>query len=433
VKLYNGPANGTDLASSDAVSPDGTKVFVTGSSYGSASGSDFATIAYDATTRAKLWVSRYDGLAHSDDVARALAVSPDGSEVFVTGASLGSRSRFDYTTVAYDASTGTELWARRYTSPAGNDFAEALGVSPDGTKLFVTGRSRGSTSGWDYATVAYIASTGSHLWTKRYNGPGDAGDFAHALGVSPDGSTVFVTGRSDGSTDGPSYATLAYDAGTGAKLWLSRYDGPGPRSDAAAALGVSPDGTKVFVTGQSARFHTDYGTVAYDAATGAQLWVARYNGPSSDIDEATALSVSPDGTEVFVTGSSYGATSGYDYATAAYDAATGAELWVTRYDSTERAGSTDFANDIAVSPDGTEVFVTGQSAAATSATFDYATAAYNTSSGAELWVSRYNGPADGTDAAYSVAPSPDGTTLFVTGGSDTPTRGFDYLTVAYRV
>ena len=48
------------------------------------------------------------------------------------------------------------------------------GVSPDGSKVFVTGYSVGSASGYDYATVAYDASTGSELWVKRYDGPGTA-------------------------------------------------------------------------------------------------------------------------------------------------------------------------------------------------------------------------------------------------------------------
>jgi WD40 repeat protein len=377
-------------------------------------------------------VRRYNGPANTNDVARSLAVSPDGSKVFVTGPSAGSRSGVDYATVAYDASTGAQLWVMRYSSGSGNDFAEALEVSPDGSKVFVTGRSKGSASGWDYASVAYDASSGSHLWTKRYNGPGKAGDFAHALGVSPDGSMVFVTGGSAGSAGSAAYATVAYDASTGAQLWVSRYDGPGPRADSASALGVSPDGTKVFVTGQSARHYPDYATVAYDAATGAQLWVTRYNGPGGNIDQATALSVSPDGTKVFVTGYSYGSTS-FDYATTAYDAVVGTELWVARYDSTKIANSADLANDIAVSPDGTKVFVTGASAAATSPTDDYATAAYDASSGAELWVRRYNGSADATDGAYSVAVSPDGTAVYVTGGSTGSTSGSDFATVAYRV
>ena len=56
---------------------------------------------------------------------------------------------------------------------------------------------------------------------SRYNGPGNGIDIAYAIGVSPDGSTVFVTGGSCGSTTGYVYATTAYDASTGTQLLVS--------------------------------------------------------------------------------------------------------------------------------------------------------------------------------------------------------------------
>src|SRR5207249_4915568 len=113
--------------------------------------------------------------------------------------------------------------------------------------VFVTGFIPGSTHYPDYATVAYDASTGARLWVKRYNGPGNAYDLARALGVSPDGTTVFVTGSSLRSASTYDYATVAYDASTGARLWVKRYNGPANGSDGAYALGVSPDGSTVFV------------------------------------------------------------------------------------------------------------------------------------------------------------------------------------------
>src|SRR5207302_8926010 len=125
----------------------------------------------------------------------------------------------------------------------GFDAARAVGVSPDGSTVSVPGCSSGTGSGDDYATVASDASTGAQLWAKRYNGPGNSDDGATALGVTPDGSTVFVTGTSWGSGTNVDYATLAYDASTGAKLWVKRYNGPVNNADVAAAVGVSPHGS----------------------------------------------------------------------------------------------------------------------------------------------------------------------------------------------
>ena len=88
------------------------------------------------------------------------------------------------------------------------DFPAALGVRPDGSQVFVTGASFGST-GYDYATVAYDGTNGAELWVRRSD-PATYGDLATSLGVSPDGSAVFVTGTSFGSTGRLDYLTIAY-------------------------------------------------------------------------------------------------------------------------------------------------------------------------------------------------------------------------------
>jgi hypothetical protein len=76
--------------------------------------------------------------------------------------------------------------------------------------VFVAGRSWGSKN-YDYATVAYDASTGSRLWLKRYEGPSDGADEANALELSPDGSALYVSGSSyGGKTTKDDYATVAY-------------------------------------------------------------------------------------------------------------------------------------------------------------------------------------------------------------------------------
>jgi WD40 repeat protein len=432
-RRYNGPANKDDGATAVAVSADGSTVFATGGGTGATSGYDYTTLAYGASTGTTRWSKTYNGPGNGFDQATALGLSPDGTRLFVTGASRGSGTGLDYATVAYNASTASQLWARRYTG-AGKlvDYATALGVSPDGAIVFVTGYSPGSGHGDDYATLAYSASTGATLWSKRYDGPGHGSDAARGLAVSPDGLTVFVTGSSVGATGDPDYTTVAYGATTGARLWVKRYNGPGNYVDEAHAVKVSPDGSTVFVTGFSVGLDGgfDYGTVAYDASTGAQLWARRYSGPVQRDDYASALDVSPDGSAVFVTGYSVGVGYRFDYATVGYKASTGARLWVKRYNGP--GNDTDDANAVAVSPDSSIVLVTGASVGS-NFSIDYATVAYNASSGAQLWVRRYNGAAGHDDFAYALAIRPDGSAVYVTGES-TASNGFlDFVTLAYSL
>jgi DNA-binding beta-propeller fold protein YncE len=197
-------------------------------------------------------------------------------------------------------------------------------VSADGSKLFLTG-STGMAFAHDYLTVAYNASTGAASWSRRYNGPANGDDGGSRVAVDADGSKVFVTGGSDGGRTNSDYLTIAYDAASGAKLWNRRYDGPASNVDAAYGIAVSPDGSDVFVTGASTGGSTsgstsvisgdDYLTIAYDASTGAALWHRRYDTPTNDPDVARSVAVSPDGSKVFVTGESI-----FEYLTVAYSA-----------------------------------------------------------------------------------------------------------------
>jgi DNA-binding beta-propeller fold protein YncE len=211
-----------------------------------------------------------------------MAVGPDGTELFVTGSVTleselsepaevscsggGTTTNYDWNTIAYDTATGKQRWVRAYGGPAGgDDEPHTAAVSPDGTEVFVTGRRAGATTCWDYVTLAYRGTTGALLWRRVYNGPASADDAAHSMAISPDGNEVFVTGISWDDATSHDYATTAYDALTGAQLWVKRYSGPAVGTDNASFVAASPDGAKVFVTGGSwgglSRY--DYATIAY--------------------------------------------------------------------------------------------------------------------------------------------------------------------------
>ena len=75
-------------------------------------------------------------------------------------------------------------------------------------------------------TSLAAASPGAQLWAKRYNGTGNNADAATAVAVSPTGGTVYVTGQSYGTALVVDYATVAYNAATGHQQWVARYPGP---------------------------------------------------------------------------------------------------------------------------------------------------------------------------------------------------------------
>jgi len=422
VRRFSGPGKGSDVASSVAVSPGGGRVFVTGLSTGT-SESDYLTAAYNAATGARLWAARYNGPGSSDD-ARAVAVSPDGATVFVTGDSVGGPESVhseDYATVAYRASDGTQLWVARFDGPTNSgDFANAVSVARDGSTVFVTGTSfaGGFDSVSSMTTVAYSASDGAQLWVKSWSPPSCCNYGGTAI-VSPGGNRVFVTGLVQSQAVTAEYGTVAYNATKGARMWARRYAGQG-----ATSIAVSPNLAKVYVTGES---HFNYGTVAYSARTGTRLW-ARFFGGRRSTEFANSVAVSPGGT-VLVTGGSRGlaaASSNIDYATVAYSPG-GARLWVRRYSGP--GNHFDIAHAVAAPGNG-RVYITGTSWGGSATRDDYATIAYNVRTGARLWVRRYNGPANGTDQATSLAAR-DGR-VFATGGSAGTTSGDDYATIAYN-
>ncbi|MGO8956673.1 MAG: PQQ-binding-like beta-propeller repeat protein [Streptosporangiaceae bacterium] len=433
IKRYNGPGNGVDEAHSVAVSPAGKTVFVTGTSYGTGPAiGNYATVAYSATSGARLWIRRYNGAGNSGGVANKVIVSPSGKTVFVTGASYGTAASGyeDFATVAYNAATGAQLWVKLYNGTGNfNDEAYSMAVSPSGRTVFVTGQTYIANSGSpDYATVAYSAATGAQLWVRIYHGSGNEGfnaEAAAAVAVSPSGKTVYVTGQGT-TSDSPDYATVAYSAATGAQEWVKLYRYPASSLCTATSLAVSPNGRTLFVTGyEGGPSGAGYSTIAYNAATGAQLWVKGYRPfKGGGADYARSIVVSPSGKTVYVTGGIYGGggEGSEDYATLAYNAATGRQLWVKRY-----TGGDNEAYSMAVSPSGKRIYVTGASGPY------YATVAYNAASGAQLWVNRYAGNGTVTLPGQALSVAVSRTAVFVTGYIVTAVGSiYDYVTIGYK-
>jgi uncharacterized delta-60 repeat protein len=369
-------------------------------------------------TVTQAWVARYDGGVADDDGAWAMAV--DGSEnIYVTGYSWGNGTSSDYATIKYD-STGNQSWVDRYNGP-GNSEDWAWDIALDkSSNIYVTGWSTGNGTVSDFATIKYDGN-GSQLWVARYNGPANGYDLAYALTLDNAGN-VYVTGWSQGNFTDADYATIKYNS-SGNQIWVARYNGPASGEDKASAVAVD-SADNVYVTGSSTGNGTgsDYTTIKYDSE-GNQLWVARYNGSANKGDQASVIALDGLG-NIYVTGSSAGNGTETDYATVKYDSH-GNQLWATRYSGPANGedGATVLAVDIS-----SNVYVTGASTGNGTGA-DYATIKYDVN-GNQIWVARYNGPANSEDKASALVMDSAGS-IYVTGWSTGNDTSYDYATIKY--
>ena len=331
-----------------AVSPDGSTLYVDSTEYDAQDHPLGArTFALNSGTLATLW-NQY--IPKGDPVNGAIRVSPSGNAVYWVGVHYGADtsklSEQDYEMAAYQTSNGAPLWNETYNATSKDDIAWALTLSPDGSDVYVTGYSQGVSSGGDQATLKLNATSGSVLWTSRYNSPANRDDWGFSLTISSDGSTLYSAGgrgRAVGSATTYDYLATSMNASNGSVNWARFYNGPGDymKSDAfdeGYDAELSPDGSHLFVTGQSYRTGTsfDLATVAYDTS-GNQLWIARYNNSTNGQEYAPSAVLTGDGSKLYVTGESKG-TKYYAGATLAWDLG-GIFAARTRIPLVDRSGS----------------------------------------------------------------------------------------------
>ncbi|MFD2247154.1 PQQ-binding-like beta-propeller repeat protein [Pontibacter ruber] len=471
--LYTGEENSNNIAEAISVDNEGG-VYVAGTSSraGNSFVSDFATIRYDAATGKLSWEQRYNGEGSGTYIARAIAVDNKGG-VFVTGSSGYYGSDSDYVTIRYNTPDGNESWVQRYNGPAnGLDQVRAVAVGNTG-RVVVTGYSEGSGTGPDFATISYDAKTGTQSWASRYDVIGDLADYTIAvvadaegnsyvtgtssyefdmiqnrssivtIKYSPSGDTLwvqeykgeqsnrataiaidnqgglYVTGYSDRGQMQYDYVTIRYDAVSGQESWVQSYNGKGNGRDISRDITVDDQGG-VYVTGYSYSYTNsnetefgDYATIRYEASTGEQTWVSRYEEGS-----ATAIAIDDKG-GVYVTGSS---------ATIRYEAATGQETWVQPNNTGENKRS--FFQDISVDKSG-GVYTTGSFSDWTANIDNYLTVRYDAATGKVVWSQQYAGPVGGNEGASAITVDNKGG-VFVTGSSAGDNFATDYTTIRYE-
>lgn len=319
-------------------------------------------------------------------------------------------------------SVNSQVWAQRYNGTADStDNAAAMTVDASGN-IYVTGLTLSAGGAhYDIVTIKYNAD-GNILWLQKYNGPADSTDYPGALVVDPSGN-VYVAGSSYGIGSKSDFVVLKYNS-SGVQQWVQRYNGPANDGDNSYGLAVDASGN-VYVTGSSygGASSYDYYTIKYNSA-GVQQWAQRYNGTGNSFDSPSSIAVDNSG-NVYIAGYSTGVGTGYDYLTIKYNSA-GVQQWEQRYNGT--GNSTD--NVFSLKIDGSaNVYITGFSGGSGSGN-DYLTIKYNTA-GVQQWLQRYNGTGNGSDIARGLVVDDSGN-VYISGYTTGSTSGADMTTIKYN-
>ena len=233
-----------------AFKPDGTKVYVIDKGtyyiyqYSLSTAWDISTISYDSKS---LDYSTYQG------PAMCLFFKPDGTEVYIGGASGSNFDQFTLST-AWDISTASHTGASiSISSATGEPEPEGLYITPDGLNLFTCGLNVDRiwkfnlTTAWDITTL----TTSGYV---EFNHSAQEGQI-RGLDFKPDGTKMYIVGSAE--DDVFQYSTGTTSAATVA--WPSSVKWSGATAPDAPASGEKD--VYVFVT-------TDGGTTYYGKQAG---------------------------------------------------------------------------------------------------------------------------------------------------------------------
>lgn len=354
---YNSPINGFDGGYNMVVDAAGN-VYVVGSSrLGSPYpwyGDQCATVVKYSPTGQQLWVARYADTYYTSG-GGGIDIDANGN-VYVALSTVydnapGS-SAIDGAIVKYD-SNGNRVW--KYLLHAdhyGDDWAGKVMVKNG--FVYVGGTFNGGDHGYgDNTRDSWVwkFTLDGQLVRKTIHNGGGADYFSDFTVDAQD--NLYVTTMSDRLLTGYSmwdkylfdYSTAKFNA-SGQLVWNSRYNNIGTGNHQPSSVAVDAAGD-VYVTGSSDGDGTtgkDIATVKYRGTDGSQLWVDRFNGTANGDEKGGSVIVDGKG-DVYVSGTSSNAGTGFDFTAIKYSA-DGTRQWVEQYNGT--AGGNDSLSSLAL-------------------------------------------------------------------------------------
>ncbi|MBK8380482.1 MAG: hypothetical protein IPL16_01025 [Ignavibacteria bacterium] len=272
-----------------------------GNIYVAGVGSGRYTVAKYDQNGNRFWITKYPGAYKLHD----LSLDNTGN-ILVTGETEYINTSYDYNTIKY-TNGGRIIWIRHYSGPGppplAYDFPYAL-TTDNAANVYVTGASEDPSKTFNCATVKYD-SAGNVIWVKRMHPPVVGYDIE-----VDEFQNVYITGRSDGTNN-----TIKLDI-DGNIVWTRTY----PTTDGFApnyAVLILDSAKNIYVTANiDSNTYTRYGAIKYDN-NGNQLFIVNYTYPGNHFNYVYDMFVDKKGT-VYLTGTSQGSGTYYDYATVKY-------------------------------------------------------------------------------------------------------------------
>jgi len=393
--------NGIDRPFGIDFSPDGNYIYVTGSNSNAVAvfsrDSDTGTLTFVEVQKNN--VGNVQGL----EGPWGVAVSPDGTHVYVTGWIDDALLVFER-----NGSTGTLAFLEVHRDTGGLEYPRTVTVSPDEKFVYVTSQKDDAVSVFqrdpDNGELALVET-----YRNGLNGV-DGIDGAYDVTISPDGAHLYVT-----ANDNDAVAVFSRNIKTGKLAFVeAQINGVNGVEglDGAMFAETSPDGKHVYVTG-----FKEHALVVFsrDIITGELTFVENHvNGVNGakGLAQASGLIVSPDGKNVYVDGQEEDAVAVFSR-----NENTGQLTFMEIHKNGVNGvdGLDGGSGDIAINSDGKYLYVAGYS--------DDAIVVFsrNTETGELTFVEVHKNGADGVkglDGAWRLALSPDGSILYVTGRID---------------
>ena len=420
VESEQGEGGGTDTSfqlRDVVVSPDNKTVYVT-----SHLENAVAVLDRDAGDQGKVTVAQVlqDGAGGVTGLYRAekLSISPDGSNVYATGA-LSPTGTVSGTLVVFSRGGDgklafSETMVNGESGVDGIAGARSVETSADGKNVYVAGSTGDSLAvfardGAGALSFVECFTANSSSATCATDVMGLAGP--SGIAISIDGAYLYPTAK-----ESDSVSIFSRNSGTGQLTFedvLYNSDGGVPGLGGADDAAVSPDGKHVYVTGAR-----DDSVVVFERDSQAMGELAYAGKASEGIDGVTGLvepssvTVSPDGKNVYATGIASGTVVVFSR-----DVVTGVLSYVeTQFNAKDGVAGLAGAWDSVISPDGKNLYATG----ITSGTVAVFSRAADTGklSFIQLQIDGASG-VTGLLGASGIAASPDDKNVYVTGsGAD---------------